>query len=143
MAKVVDPNAMAANWLAGMKSQKAQDRYKAGTANPKRDPIAAAASPAGMAAYEQGCAASVANGRRQAGLAKWNGQSWAAACAAKGASRLGTGAQASAAVYQNAAIKLAQAAQQGSAAAAAVTDPLEKVRANINAFKAAFGKAPI
>jgi hypothetical protein len=143
MAKVLDPSTIAANWLSGMQSQKAQANYKSGTANPRRDPIAAAASPEGMQAYANGCAASVTNGRRAAGLAKTSMAAWSQACATKGAARLSTGAQASQAKYTSAMQKWAGVYSQASQAAAAVTGPLAKVQAAMNVLLAAAGKPTV
>lgn len=86
----------AAKWLAAMQSPATTQAYTAGVQAVTQSPMAAAATPQSEQLYVQNTAASVASGKRAAGLNSVTLQQWQALASGKGAQRLSGGATAAA-----------------------------------------------
>lgn len=125
MAKNLTPAQLNQKWLGAM--QGASQAYVAGTANPKKNPMQAAAAPEALAAYQAGTAAAVTSGKLAARLNAVPLSTYTNACAKKGAANLAIGAQLAAGKHLQAMQTWAPIYQQASAAAAQIP----KVKGNI------------
>jgi len=116
MAK--DAATIVSNWQKGMGA--AGPAYTAGTANPKQNPMAAAATPQAIAAYAAGTARAASSGYLAKQLAATPLSKYTQGCATKGAANLRVGAQNGLPAYTAAMNRWAGIYQQASQAAAAV-----------------------
>jgi hypothetical protein len=84
---------MLKNWQDAMASPKTRDKYVAGTANPKQNPMQAAAAPDAMQRYRDGVDRSITSGKRANALNSTPLSSYVQGCATKGAQALATAGQ--------------------------------------------------
>ena len=119
MAKTAEQ--IVASWQKGMAA--AGPAYTAGTANPRVNPMAAAAAPNAIAAYAAGTARAANTGFLAARLNATPLSKYVNGCATKGAANLRIGAQNGMAAYQAAMSRWAGIYQQASAAAKAIVGP--------------------
>lgn len=134
---------ISANWQAGMAG--ARNKYVQGIQALTSSPTAAAATDDAQQRYLANIQESVSSGRRAAALNAVSLQAFQAACIGKGADRLSSGATQGKQAHLSAMQKWAPIYAQASQAAAGVpkSDTLGRVRAAINAMKAAAGKPTI
>jgi hypothetical protein len=142
---VKSAQAISAAWLASMQGGKAAANYTAGVNAVTQSPTAAAATPAALAAYQEGVALSVSSGRRAAALNAVSLQSWQQVTTTKGAPRLSSGAVAAAPKQAAAMQKWQPVYQQASDAAQAIakvpgTSNLGRVDAAVSVLLKAAGK---
>jgi hypothetical protein len=145
VAKQVKPaDQITANWVAGMQSPNAQNKYKQGIANYQGNPMAQAASPAALDKYVRHVQESVASGKRAASLNAADPALWKTNAMTVGAPGLGAGALKKKAKHAKRMQGWQPIYQQASNAAAAVPDDGNinqgKWAAAAQAMKAAKGK---
>jgi hypothetical protein len=119
MAKTADQ--IVAAWKQGMAA--AGPAYKAGTANPRANPMAAASTPDAIGRYAAGTARAAQSGYLAARLQATPLSKYVQGCATKGAANLSTGATNGTPAYAAAMQRMAPVYQAASQAAAAVSGP--------------------
>lgn len=141
MPRTPNPQQMTQNFQQGISS--AGTKYTQGVARVQDNPMAAAAARVDDGTWAANTTA--AAGRMSAALKSVSLQSWQQAVQSYGAQRYSSSATKAAAKYGAVASALAASSGAASAAAHAVpkSDPLGRVRAAINAQKAAWGKNQI
>jgi hypothetical protein len=134
---------MAQRYADAMASTQTKKRYQEGIAAVTSSPMAAAATDQAMRDYADKVAESISSGYRKRKLEESSFPDWKTNAGGVGADRLPGGALKGKKKVDRHFGQFASAYQQASDAAAAASGPLEKVRAAINALKAAAGKPPI
>lgn len=134
------------NWQQGMGSDKARQKYLKNTAQPKRNPMEAAATDNAMQAYQDGVRKSITSGKRAAALQNTPLSAYVNGCKMKGADRLQSGAAASLDKYRKAAQKWIPVMQQASDAAKALpkggkVNAMARVSAALDVIMGAAGTA--